>query len=268
MLCLIYHGCCSANTQLTESQTQGERHHCCTWSVCRDPPRGKESAFPLHTITSCGRSTEKSTRIQWGNNQNHLFAFSHIKHQDVSSSSFRFVETLCEKSQITAVRTDGSFPSFLPNYVSSSTFLCIYLNRSCKKHRTSAYLIKFYQSFHINLTGQTWNCTFAVMQICFFCFSSQQQSDLVKKKNQQKKPKDTKEIFSWLKRCERVWLSLVCDAANTKAQPPNTATASQNRKKGAASGPHSRPDPAWLHWKVKTDIYWQQQCAPHSLFDK
>lgn len=91
------------------------------------------------------------------------------------------------------LRTDGSFPSFLPDYVSSSTFLCIYLNCSCKKHKNSAYLIKFYQSFHINLTWQTWNCCYADLLFCFFQPATVRSG--TKQNKTKKTPKTQKKYF-------------------------------------------------------------------------
>lgn len=149
------------------------------------------------------------------------------------------------------MRTDGKVP-FLE-------VLCIYEN--------SPYLIKFYPSlFHINLFDPTnlkqHICCYAVL---LFCFASQQQSDLVDKKRRHW------QTFSGLNTRERVLLSLVCGAAsdNTKAQPPNTARTSQNNMaRKRCSGPFLRPERSYragVHLNVKTDIYWQQQCALHSL---
>lgn len=133
--------------------------------------------------------------------------------------------------------------------------LCIYEN--------SPYLIKFYPSlFHINPSDST----FAVMQFCFFVLPANNSQMWWTKKRRHW------QTFSGLNTRERVLLSLVCGAAsdNTKAQPPNTATTSQNNMAGKRlSGPFLRPERpyrAGARLNVKTDIYWQQQCALHSLW--
>lgn len=141
-------------------------------------------------------------------------------------------------------------------------YLSLYRSSICiQKHANSYYIIKFYQhSFHILL----FDLINSKQHICiiklFFC-----QSDLVPWTKRQHW-----QTFSLLNKCGSMELSLVCDAAidNTKAQPPNTATTSQNNMEMEQLLELLTLEclyRAGFNLNMKTDTYWQQQCAPHSL---